>query len=68
MDAVIDNGTELVTNVRLAADHLQVQHRHRIESLEDAMQTLLEKEEKETRTEMENIASNWPKEGFKYVK
>lgn len=65
MDAVIDNGTELVTNVRLAADHLQVQHRNRIENLEDAMQTLLEKEERETREEMENIASNWPKEGFK---
>ena len=65
MDAVIDNGTELVTNVRLAADHLQVQHRNRIENLEDAMQTLLEKEERETREEMENIASNWPKEGYK---
>ena len=65
MDAVIDNGTELVTNVRLAADHLQVQHRNRIENLEDAMHTLLEKEEKETRQEMENISSNWPKEGFK---
>ena len=65
VDAVIDNGTELVTNVRLAADHLQVQHRNRIENLEDAMQTLLEKEERETREEMENIASNWPKEGFK---
>ena len=65
MDAVIDNGTELVTNVRLAADHLQVQHRNRIENLEDAMQTLLEKEERETRDEMENIASNWPKEGYK---
>ena len=65
MDAVIDNGTELVTNVRLAADHLQVQHRNRIENLEDAMQTLLEKEERETREEMENIASSWPKEGFK---
>ena len=65
MDAVIDNGTELVTNVRLAADHLQVQHRNRHEQLEEAMYTLLEKEEKETRSEMENIVSNWPKEGYK---
>ena len=65
VDAVIDNGTELVTNVRLAADHLQVQHRNRHEHLEDAMKTLLQKEHTETRNEMENIASSWPKEGYK---
>ena len=65
VDAVIDNGNELVTNVRLAADHLQVQHRNRHEHLEDVMQTLLDKEDKETTAEMENIVSNWPKEGFK---
>ena len=27
IENVLDNGTELVTNVRLAADHLEVQHR-----------------------------------------
>ena len=65
VDAVIDNGTELVTNVRLAADHLQVQHRNRHEHLEEVMQNLLDKEDKETRIEMMKIAKNWPKEGFK---
>ena len=28
IENVLDNGSELVTNVRLAADHLQVQHRY----------------------------------------
>ena len=65
VDAVIDNGTELVTNVRLAADHLQVQHWNRHEHLEEAMKTLLEKEDRETRDETQNIASNWPKDGYK---
>ena len=65
VDAVIDNGTELVTNVRLAADHLQVQHRNRHEHLEESMKTLLEKEDRETRDETQNIASNWPKDGYK---
>ena len=65
VDAVIDNGTELVSNVRLAADHLQVQHRSRHEHLEMAMKNLLAKENKETNSEMDSISHNWPKSGYK---
>ena len=54
-----------MTNVRLAADHLQVQQRNRHEQIEEVMQNLLDKADKGTRIEMVEIAKNWPMEGFK---
>ena len=33
--------------------------------MKKSMKTLLEKEDRETQNETENIASNWPKDGYK---
>ena len=54
-----------MTNVRLAADHLQVQQRNRKEHIEEVIENLLDKEDKGTRMGMMEIAKNWPMEGFK---
>ena len=48
IENVIDNGSELVTNIRLAADHLQVQHRTRHDTRNDTLTKLLKKEDEET--------------------
>lgn len=60
IENVIDNGTELVTNVRLAADHLQVQHRSRHDERKETLTNLLSKEDTETITEVGKINNSWP--------
>ena len=60
IDNVVDNGTELVTNVRLAADHLQVQHRSRNETRNTTLRDLISKEDKETNELVTNINKAWP--------
>ena len=63
VEAVIENGTELVSNVKLAADHLQVQHRQRYEDRGKDLKNLLFKEESEVKNEVKHIGENWPKNG-----
>ena len=60
IDNVVDNGTELVTNVRLAADHLQVQHRSRNETRNTSLRELIGKEENETNELVSHINKAWP--------
>jgi dynein regulatory complex protein 1 len=60
LDNVLDNGSELVSNVRLAADHLQVQHRVRHDARTEALTTLLATEDAETTDEVEKINQSWP--------
>ncbi len=48
IENVYDNGSELVTNVRMAADHLQVQHRNRHDTRSNDLTQLLAKEDAET--------------------
>ena len=66
METVIEDGTELVSNVKLAADHLQVQHRRRLEERQKNLKELLVKEEAETKEIVGNIADNWPKQCKQY--
>ena len=66
VETVIEDGTELVSNVKLAADHLQVQHRRRLEERQKNLKELLAKEEAETKEIVGNIADNWPKQCKQY--
>ena len=66
VETVIEDGTELVSNVKLAADHLQVQHRRRLEERQKNLKELLVKEEAETKEIVGNIADNWPKQCKQY--
>lgn len=65
MDDVLETGSELVGNVRVAADNLQVQYRERIERRNEALRQLLEKEEMDTEEEFLRIQENWPGEEVK---
>ena len=60
MEHVVDNGLELVGNVRVAADHLQTQHREALESRNKALETLLAQEDAESQAAVEVIAGKWP--------
>ena len=61
VETVIEDGTELVSNVKLAAEHLQVQHRQRLEDRQKSLKDLLLKEETETKEIVGKIGDNWPK-------
>ena len=60
IENVLDNGSELVTNVRLAADHLEVQHRLRNDKRHETLTQLLHKEDSEVNAEVEKINKSWP--------
>jgi dynein regulatory complex protein 1 len=62
---VLENGNELVGNVLVAAEHLQVRHRERVERRNDDLKTLLEKEDNEAENEYARIQRNWPAESVK---
>lgn len=61
LDDFVDNGCELVGNVRLAADHLQCQHREAIEQRDRVLKAIMEKEARDTEIKLEEIEQNWPK-------
>ena len=50
-----------MSNVKLAAEHLQVQHRQRLEDRQKSLKDLLLKEETETKEIVGKIGDNWPK-------
>lgn len=58
---VLENGNELVSNVRLAADHLQSQHQSEIDERTETLQKLLSAEERESEREYKQIEKQWPK-------
>ena len=62
IEEVLENGNELVGNVRLAAHHIHVGHRERIEKRDLALEELLAREDKETQDEYATIQANWPTE------
>jgi hypothetical protein len=62
IEEVLENGNELVGNIRLAAHHIQVAHRERIERRDRALKQILAKEDKETQEEYAVIQANWPTE------
>ncbi len=60
LELVLENGLELVANVRIAADHLQTKHRLIIERRNLALETLLSEEEAESKEAVEVIEASWP--------
>lgn len=60
VDSVVDNGTELVSNVVLAAQHLQVQHCVRIEERNAHIRQVLKETNLAADIETKKIAKNWP--------
>ena len=60
IDEVLENGNELVGNVRLAAHHIHIGHRERIEKRDRALEQLLASEDKDTQEEFATIQANWP--------
>ena len=56
----MEHGSELLSNVRTAAEHLQVQHRARVESRDENLSKLLEKEQIVADAEFVEIGKHWP--------
>ena len=61
LSKVLENGGELVSNVRLAAGHLESQHRRRVEMRNRALEALMQDEKEETEEAYKEIEKNWPK-------
>ena len=58
-------GQELVTNVKLAGEFLQVEHRHNVEKKNEKIQHILEEEDMEMQRKFEDILRTWPLLGEK---
>lgn len=53
-------GLELVTNVQLAGEFLQVDHRNMVEQKSEEIRQVLQEEEQEMQKKFEEIARTWP--------
>ena len=58
-------GEELVTNVKLAGEFLQVEHRNHVEKKNEKIQQILEDEDSEMRKKFDEILKTWPSLGDK---
>ena len=54
-----------VTNVKLAGEFLQVEHRHNVEKKNEKIQQILEEEDMEMQKKFEDILRTWPLLGEK---
>ena len=64
---LLENGNELLGNVRLAVDNLQVKHQERIEKRDQNLADLLKTQDEEAEQEFQVIEKNWPgEEAAKY--
>ena len=59
------NGTELVSNVQLAGEYLQVEHRNHIEKKNEVIKNILDEEEAEMQRKFDEIVKTWPTQGEK---
>ena len=60
-----NNGTEIVSNVQLAGEYLQVEHRNKIEKKNEVIQKILDAEEAEMQKKFDEIVKTWPAQGDK---
>nr|XP_040564755.1 dynein regulatory complex protein 1-like [Lepeophtheirus salmonis] len=61
IDELIENGTELVSNVQLASEHLHVQHCQRVEERLKSLHAIINKEDEEANIIFAEIKSKWLK-------
>ena len=59
------NGTELVSNVQLAGEYLQVEHRNQVEKKNEIIKNILDEEEAEMQKKFDEIVKTWPTQGEK---
>ena len=58
-------GDELVSNVKLAGEYLQVEHRNKVEAKNEMIRKILEEEDAEMQRKFEEILKTWPQLGEK---
>ena len=58
-------GDELVTNVKLAGEFLQVEHRNKVEQKNEKIRLILEEEDADMQRKFEEILKTWPLLGEK---
>ena len=58
-------GEELVTNVKLAGEFLQVDHRNQVEKKNEKIQKILEDEDTDMKKKFDDILKTWPSLGDK---
>ena len=60
-----NNGMELVSNVHLAGEYLQVEHRNQVEKKNGIIKNILDEEEAEMQKKFDEIVKTWPTQGEK---
>ena len=60
-----NNGMELVSNIHLAGEYLQVEHRNQVEKKNEIINNILDEEETEMQKKFDEIVKTWPTQGEK---
>ena len=60
-----NNGMEVVSNVKLAGEYLEVEHRNKVDKKNETIRKILDEEEAEMQKKFDEIVKTWPTQGEK---